>query len=47
MDRNERDILFKPAARAKGFEELMTPIEISNAFAVARTALADSSLTGE
>jgi hypothetical protein len=47
MDGNEPDILFKPTARANGLEELMTPIEISNAFAVARMARADSGLTGE
>jgi hypothetical protein len=40
-------MLFKPAARANCFEELMTPIEISNACAVVRTALPDSGLTGK
>jgi hypothetical protein len=47
MDRNEPDILFKLAARGKGFEELMPLIEISNACTVVRAAHADSGLTGE
>jgi hypothetical protein len=47
MDRNEPDILFKPAARADGFEELMALIEFLMPCAVVRTALAGSGLTGE
>jgi hypothetical protein len=31
MDRNEPDILLKPAAREKGFEEFMAGIEIPHA----------------
>jgi hypothetical protein len=47
MDKNEPDILLKPAARANGFEKLMTSIEISNARAITRIGHADSGLTGE